>query len=234
MKKKVLLIAVSLLLCAAIVICSLQVTHVTVEGNRTYTAEQIENLIFPDMISRNPLVIFVNGLMGKERNIPFVQSYKVTLTSPVSAEVIVYEKSIVGYVRYMSSCMYFDKDGIVVESSTKKLDGIPEVTGLHFGNIVLYQKLPVENPKIFAMILNLTQNLSTNGIPVDCIRYDNDLNATLVIGNIRVLLGSADEMNGKLSELKNILPEIEGLSGTLDLSVYDPTAQNRMYSFKKS
>lgn len=234
MRRKVFAAALSVLLCAAIVCASLQVRHVKVEGNRMYTAEQIEALIFPDMISRNPLVVLVNGMRGKQRSIPFVQSCRVTLTSPVSAEVIVYEKSIVGYVRYMSSNMYFDKDGIVVESSSKKLDGIPEITGLSFGNIVLYQKLPVEDERIFAMILNLTQNLSTNGIPVDCIRYNSSLEATLVMGNIRVLLGSADEMNGKLSELKNILPKIEGLSGTLDLSVYDPTAQNRMYSFKKS
>ena len=32
-------------------------------------------------------------------------------------EVIIYEKSVVGYVSYMSSYMYFDKDGIIVELS---------------------------------------------------------------------------------------------------------------------
>ena len=48
-------------------------------------------------------------------------------------EIIIYEKSIVGYVSYMSSYMYFDKDGIVVESSSSQLDGVPWVTGLDFG-----------------------------------------------------------------------------------------------------
>ena len=41
-----------------------------------------------------------------------------------------------GYVADMSSYMYFDKDGIVVESSSSQLDGVPWVTGLDFGQIV--------------------------------------------------------------------------------------------------
>ena len=83
------------------------------------------------------------------------------------------------------------------------------------------------------MILNLTQTLSTFGIPADMIRYDKDLNATLNIGNVSVLLGGSNDMNGKLSELSNILPRIKDLDGTLDLSDYDPTVPNRMYSFRR-
>lgn len=65
------------------------------------------------------------------------------------------------------------------------------------------------------------------------IRYDSDLNATLTLGTVTVLLGGAEEMNGKLSELAAIYPKIQTLSGTLDLSDYDPTNGNHMYSFKK-
>lgn len=233
MKKKIILVLVSLFLFIGILGAAFQVTEVKVTGNRTYTAEQIEELVFPTRISRNTAYVFFRELMGKKRSILFVQDYKVSLTSPMSAEVIVYEKSIVGYVSYMSSRMYFDKDGIIVESANRRLPGIPEITGLRFGSIVLYKPLPVENRKIFAVILNLTQTLSTFSIPADTIRYDSDLNATLLIGDIRVLLGGAEEMNGKLSELSNILPEIQGMSGTLDLSDYDPTVPNRMYSFRK-
>ena len=55
---------------------------------------------------------------------------------------IIYDKSIVGYVSYMSSYMYFDRDGIIVESSPDCLPGVPWITGLEFGRIVLYQHLP--------------------------------------------------------------------------------------------
>ena len=153
---------------------------------------------------------------------------------PTSVEIILYEKSLVGYVSYMSSYMYFDKDGIVVESANRGIPGIPEVTGLRFGSIVLYKPLPVESEKIFSMILNLTQALSSNEIPVDRIRYDRDLNATLQIGGISVQLGSTQEMNGKLTQLKNLLPEIRDKHGTVDLSGYDPTVSRPRFSLRET
>ncbi len=233
MKQKILMIVACILLTAGILFVSVSVTEIKVTGNRTYTEEEIENLVFPTRISRNSMVCLVSQMLGKKRSIPFVQDYKISFTGPSSVEVIVYEKSMVGYVTYMSSHMYFDKDGIIVESAGQRLPGIPEITGLRFGQIVLYRELPVENSKIFSMILNLTQTLSTYGIPADLIRYDGDLNATLVIGNVNVLLGGSNDMNGKLSELSNILPQIKDLSGTLDLSDFDPTVTNRMYSFHR-
>ena len=44
-------------------------------------------------------------------------------------EIIVYEKSMVGYVSYMNSNLYFDKDGIIVESTSEILPGNTEVDG---------------------------------------------------------------------------------------------------------
>ena len=233
MRHKIILVLVSVFLFIAILGVSLSVSKVTVTGNKSYTAEQIEQLVFPTRMSRNCVACLAREMMGKKRSIPFVQDYKISFTGPAEVEVIVYEKSIVGYVSYMSSRMYFDKDGIIVESANQRLPGIPEITGLHFGQIVLYRELPVENRRLFSMILNLTQTLSTFEIPVDVIRYDKDLNATLNIGSVSVLLGGANDMNGKLSELSNILPRIKDLDGTLDLSDYDPTVPNRMYSFRR-
>lgn len=232
MKHKILLVVISVLLILGIFGASFQVRSVKVTGNRTYTAEEIEELVFPTRLSRNPVAAMLSQSFGKKQKIPFVEDYRITLFGPSEAEIIVYEKSMVGYISYMSSLMYFDKDGIVVESARQKLPGIPEVTGLHFGQIVLYKPLPVDNQRIFSMILNLTQTLSTYNIPAERIRYDRDLNATLTMGETQILLGGPQEMNGKIAELSNIYPKIQGAPGTLDLSDYDPTVANRMYSFR--
>ncbi len=47
-----------------------------------------------------------------------------TMDSWQSLKIRVYEKNMVGYVRYLGQDVYFDKDGIVVESSTQELEGI--------------------------------------------------------------------------------------------------------------
>lgn len=69
----------------------------------------------------------------------------------------VYEKTLAGCVNYLGSYLYFDKDGIVVESDAKLTEGVPEIKGLHFDHIVMHEQLPVENPEIFKEILKVTQ-----------------------------------------------------------------------------
>ena len=73
----------------------------------------------------------------------------VRVDSPDSITIRVYEKSVAGYVEYMGRYMYFDRDGIVVESSETRTEGIPQVTGIRFDHVVLYEALPVKNTDIF-------------------------------------------------------------------------------------
>ena len=50
-----------------------------------------------------------------------------------------------GYVAYMGANFYFDKDGVVVESSSEETEGIPCISGLKFDSLALYQKLSVKD-----------------------------------------------------------------------------------------
>ena len=145
---------------------------------------------------------------------------------------IVYEKSVVGYVSYMSSYMYFDKDGIIVESANEALPGVPLVTGLKFGQIVLYQKLPLEKEETFRQILNLTQILSIFELKVDRIQYGSYGDITLYLKEIEVLLGSGGNMNDKISELNDMLPHLEGRKGILHLEDYDEMEIRAGYTFE--
>ena len=207
-KMAILLAALFLLLVMIAGVCSIRIREITVTGNEKYTDEQVVDLVFPDNASRSTVLCYLR------------------------AEIIVYEKSVVGYVSYMSSYMYFDKDGIIVESSSQKLHGIPWITGLKFGHIVLYQKLPVESERVFEEILNLTQILSIYDLSVDKIQYNTLGEATLYMGEIEVILGSNEGLNGKIAELGDMLPQLEGKSGILYLDNYDETRTNPMYTFK--
>ena len=233
-RKKTVIVAVIvfLLLAVAAGICSIKVQNITVTGNEKYTEEELVDLVFPDQASRSTVFCYLREHFGKHEKIPFMEDYRLVLKGLTTAEIIVYEKSVVGYVSYMSSYMYFDKDGIIVESASKQLPGIPWITGLKFGHIVLYQKLPVESDRIFEEILNLTQILSIYGLSVDKIQYNSLGEANLYMGEIEVILGSNDGLNGKIAELRDMLPQLEGRSGTLYLDNYDETKTNPMYTFK--
>lgn len=232
-KKKIGLIAgVILVLVLAIVLVSVRITEITVTGNERYTDEQMIEILFPDQLSRIPVICYLRNRFQEHETIPFVEDYKIVFLGPGRVEIIVYEKSVVGYVSYMSSCMYFDKDGIIVESANEKLPGIPWITGLKFGQIVLYQKLPVESDEIFREILNLTQILSIYEMEVDKIHYNSFGEATLYMGEIEVILGDNESLNGKVAELNDMLPQLAGRSGVLYLDSYDETKTNAMYAFK--
>lgn len=224
----------AIVLLIGILLFAIQIKEIEVTGNKHYTEEQIVDLIFDETWSKNSAYCYYENNFQEPKSIPFIEEYKVEFQSPTKVRVVVYEKSVVGYVSYMSSYMYFDKDGIIVESSGEQLPGIPWITGMEFGHIVLHQPLPVGNQSIFDQILNLTQVLSVNGVKVDKINYNSFLEAELTIGDIVVELGNDENLNGKVSELSDILPEIEGLSGTLYLDSYDENNSNPMYTFKKN
>lgn len=226
-------VLLGIVLLIGILFFAVRIKEIDVTGNRQYTEDEIIELLFDEKWSMNSAYCYYENQFREKKTIPFIEDYKIEFQSPTKVRVVVYEKSVVGYVSYMSSYMYFDKDGIIVESSSEQLDGIPWVTGMEFGHIVLHQPLPVEKHAIFEQILNLTQILSINEIRVDKINYNNFMEAELYIDQIVVELGNDDSLNGKITELKDILDsgEIDGLAGTLYLDGFDENNSNPMYSF---
>lgn len=214
-------------------IFSVKITDFNFGGNTRYTDEEMKEMLFPNELSKITLYNFIRSKFKKDYNIPFIQGVDIYVTGLNSADIIVYEKSVVGCVKYMSSYMYFDKDGIVVESSNNLLEGIPIIDGLDFGRVVLYEKLPISNEKVFEEMLNITQVLVGYGITVDKITISSDNNITLYIGKIEVYLGDSSELNGKIGELRDIWEKIKDLSGILYLDNYNPIKENTTYTFKK-
>lgn len=232
-KKRIgLVVTVIVFLVLMIVLFSVKITDISVTGNERYTDEQMTEILFPDQISRIPVICYLRNRFLEHEKLPFVEDYRIVFHGLNRVEVIVYEKSVVGYVSYMSSYMYFDKDGIIVESANEKLPGIPKITGLKFGQIVLYQKLPVESQEIFREILNLTQILSMYELHVDTIQYNSFGEATLFMDDLEIILGSNESLNGKIAELNDMLPQLAGRKGTLYLDTYDETKTGAMYAFK--
>lgn len=226
-------VVIAVFLLIVVIVMSIRITTITVTGNSRYTDQQMIDRVFAGNMNRNTVWCYWKEKTGKHVQIPFVEDYKVVFHGLTEAEIIVYEKSVAGYVSYMGSYLYFDKDGIIVESSSEKLEDVPWITGLPFGHIVLHEPLPLEDPGVFQQIMNLTQILEIHEIKVDRIHYTSDGQAKLIIDDIEVVLGSNQDMNGKIAELSDMLPQLEGLSGTLYLDTYDENNRNTAYTFKK-
>ena len=210
---------------ALVVVFVFRVQNVSVEGNVHYTSEEIEAMVLTDRLSYNSLYLSLKYRNKEIRDIPFIETMSVRVDSPDSITIRVYEKSVAGYVEYMGRYMYFDRDGIVVESSETRTEGIPQVTGIRFDHVVLYEALPVKNTDIFQEILSITQMLSKHQITTDKIYFNESNEITLYFDNIRAKLGK-DNLEEKVMRLEQILPNLSGESGVLDLQNYSEDRKN--------
>ena len=183
-----------------------------ITGNKNYTEEEIQNIIFEKAYEKNAIGVYINNIFGKKKTIPFVETYDVDVIWPNRVKVTIYEKAITAYIEYMGVNMFFDKDGIIVESSTKLPEGIPLVCGLQFDSMQLYSKLAVKDDKVFNTILS---------IDVDKIQFDKNYNIILYKGDIKILLGDGSNIGERIYRLSLVMNKFEGLKGTLYLDDFD-------------
>lgn len=203
-----------------------KVTTIYVEGNLHYNNDEIIDMVMQGPLDHNSLYLSFQYKDKSIEDIPFIQKMDVQVVSPTTIRITVYEKALAGYVEYLGRYMYFDKDGIIVETSQVKTAGIPMVTGLKFDHVVLHEQLPVENERIFEGILDITQILSKYSLQADRIYFDPSYDMTLYFENIKVKIGNADMIDEKLMKLQYILPELEGKSGVLRMESYTSDSKN--------
>ena len=197
------------------------VTNVIVEGNEHYTDDEIKALILDEKFGNNSIYYYFKYHKNDVEDIPFIEKIEIELPSTDTIKIHVYEKAVAGYVEFLGRYLYFDKDGIIVESSLEQMEGIPYVTGLHFEHVVLHEKLPVEDDKIFKLILNLTQLLTKYSITTDRIYFDSDYNIMLYFGETKIYLGPNTDIDEKINTLQSILPKMNGRKGVLHMENYD-------------
>lgn len=205
----------------AFVLIHYRVTDVEVIGNSHYTEEEIRDMVLNGNITDNSLLLSLKYRNQSIEGVPFVETMDVEVLDADSIRIMVYEKSLAGCVSYLGNYMYFDREGIVVESSPEFIEGVPEITGLSFDYIALYEALPVAEEEVFQKILNLTQLLEKYEISADKIYFDRDMNMTLYFGQARVKIGDGSGIDEKIMQLSVMVSAIEGKSGVLDMTEYD-------------
>ncbi|MCM1175420.1 MAG: cell division protein FtsQ/DivIB [Blautia sp.] len=235
--KRIIILSVSLFLLFILLVSgyiyiveNYTVTTVYVEGNVHYTNEEIMAMVMDGRYGNNSIFLSLKYRDKGMEDIPFIQTMDVSVEARDTIRIKVYEKAVAGYVAYLGRYIYFDRDGIVVETSEESTPGIPQVTGLSFSHVILHEPLPVENQEVFEDILNITQLLEKYSLPVDKIYFSSDYQVTLIFGDARVAMGPGEDIDEKIMELQYMLPSLEGKSGTLDMREY--TEDTRMISFE--
>lgn len=223
---KIAVLAIVLVLAVALgagyyIVNTYTVSTVYVDGNVHYTDDEIKAIVMDGPLGNNSLYLSMKYENRGIEGIPFVDVMDVSILAPDTVRITVYEKVLTGYVKYLGTYLYFDKDGYVVESSSVKTAGVPQITGLVFDHMAVGEALPVDNPEVFGSILNVTKLLEKYDLEAEKIYFQSAGDITVYFGDVKVALGNdSATLEDKLMLLPELLPNLEGKSGTLQMETY--------------
>ncbi len=235
-KRAVILIAVCAVILAALAFIAVHwhVDAVRIQGGSRYSDEEIENIVMKGPLGRNSLYLSLRYRDRVISGVPFVDRIDIDIPDPHTIDIQVFEKALAGYIEFLGNNLYFDREGTVVEASSEKIEGIPQVTGLELDRLVLHEKLPVRDTSVFRRILGISQLMTKYSITADKIYFDSADNMTLYFGKVRVLMGQDVYTDEKMSNLSHIIPVLEGKEGSIDMSGYTPDSRYTTFTEKKA
>ena len=104
-------------------------------------SETLRDAVLNDKYSWNSLYVYLKYKVKDTKKIPFIDTMSISLDSPHTLHISVYEKGMLGYIYIpgINENAYFDKDGFVVETSSDTVPGVPCIDGISCDKVVLYE-----------------------------------------------------------------------------------------------
>jgi cell division protein FtsQ len=222
--KKTGIVLIGILLVIAILIGYLSTFHLTniqVEGCDLVSEQDVRDAIDNSGFMNNTIVLYIKNKIKPIDGIPFVAKLDIDFVSKNTVDVTVYEKTIAGCIEYMNSYVYFDKDGIIMESSDQQKESVPCIQGLDFASWEMGEKLPIQDEEKFKHILTITQLIEKYELSIDGIEFTDEDEIVLHHEGISIELGEGDYLAVQMMNLGSILEGLEGLEGTLYMKDFD-------------
>ena len=181
-------------------------------------------------LSWNSLYVLLKYSFVDIKDVPFIDPMEVSLLNPQTLNIKVYEKGMLGYlyIAAIGENAYFDKDGFVVETSTRIIENVPKIEGIVCDQVVLYEKLPIEQQAL-RELLTLTMALKRENLDPDIIHFGLAQSPMLSYGNVEVWLGSIELLTQKVARLTQILPSLEGMAGILHMEEWKEESPNIVF-----
>lgn len=218
-----------LLVAAAITViyftCTVRTVHV--RGNSLYTGEEIAEQVISDdsQLMHNSVFLTVLYMTPWAPKIPFEESVKVSLNSYDEITITVKDMDIAGFIPYAGKKLYFSADGVVLENSPLTVKGATFVTGLSITGAEIGTKMTSDNEVGLGMVLEVLDTLRKFQIETDCVVLTKSGSIVMYMGEIKVMLGRSD-FELKISKIAQLIPYLEGRSGTINMTNYTSSDQN--------
>lgn len=201
------------------------IQKIEVKGNK-YTAENdVIEWIRSDKYGMNSVYAWWKFNKADTKQLPTIESSRITLKAPWSIRVTVKEKEISGYIDYNNQYLYFDKEGTALLTTKDKVDGAAYIEGMDIdaSKVKMGKILPVSDKNVFQRIVEISQLIVKYELTPDRITCSgSELN--LYFGTVEVLLGKTN-YEDRLAQVPPILEKLAEKypdeEGTLHLENFD-------------
>lgn len=204
-----------------ITLATLLLTHVQsieVVGTKHSQKNAIISWIKEDPLTTNSLYTLLKFRTGSYSLPVYLEDVEVKLSSPWKVHVKVSEKPIIGCLIEDNAYIYFDEEGLVLQKSTEYNKEVPLIEGLQVENAKKYEKLKVDNKKVFSCFVDITEEIEKYELVPDRLVWEDD-GMNLYFEKIRVQLGKSN-FDIKVLQLSALLEKLEGQEGILHLEHY--------------
>ncbi|MDR1066179.1 MAG: FtsQ-type POTRA domain-containing protein [Clostridiales bacterium] len=198
------------------------VGNVSVKGSNKLT----DNYILKTVNLDEQLNIFAFRARNAERALkanPYVAdvSIKKNLLAR-TVDINVKERVVCGYVEYMSSYLYIDEDGRVLETSAQMDERLPVVVGFKPNGFIVGNILQFDGDAAsFDTLVVLTRLIKKYGLEesVAQVSLKEENNARIYINGIDVELGDTQDADEKIGMVKSIVQILanDNVKGFLDI-----------------
>lgn len=215
-----------LLIAAVISICLFtpffNIKTVEVTGNNAISAEQITQkaAIVPES---NLFKISKRKIKKSIMTIPEIENVIIKRILPGKVRLSVTETAPVMYFPYLTGFVATNEKGraLALYDDVSSLDLI-NITGLEIKNVEICEKISVQDTVKFDIIFNIISALQEKGLlrELRSCHFDNlaDFHVYLKDGT-KIIFGTTEELDYKLSMLKSILPMVNRIEGAyIDLT----------------
>lgn len=192
------------------------VEKVEVMGSGHYTEDEIKEMILRGPMASNSILAPLLYSRENAGDLPYVEGFTVSRTDRNTIVISVREKKAVGCIPYLDSYIYFDRNGIFIESDRARDEAVPFFDGIQVEQVVKDEKLPIEDTVLNTAVALSTIFAKKDMIP-DHIQFDDNSDISLLYGDITVLLGKDEYLEDKMTRVIAILPQLSGQKGILHM-----------------
>ena len=191
-----------------------KVENVEIMGSGHYTEKEIKAMVLRGPMAENSVLAPILYTTDDTGDIPFVEGFKVTRSNRNTIVVSIKEKKAVGCIPYLDSYIYFDRNGMFIESEKTQDKKVPFFDGISVKRVVKGEKLPIKETVLNTAVALSTIFAKNDSLP-DHIQFDESYEISLLYGDITVNLGKDVNLEDKMTRVIAILPQLAGQKGIL-------------------